>query len=145
MLYNIFSNFGNILKIIFIPSKSAALVEFENADFSTICMNYLNNVVFMTKPLRVIIQFECNSCRQIFYSKYTIINLKNKRGEDGAVEEVFIGNPKTFRFKKNKNISINPPSSTLHLSNLVKEICTEETIRTYFNPYGRVEAVKYTH
>lgn len=71
--------------------------------------------------------------------------MKNKKGEDGAVEEVFIGNPKTFRFKKNKNISINPPSSTLHLSNLVKEVCTEETIRTYFTPYGRVEAVKYTH
>lgn len=53
MLHNIFSNFGNILKIIFIPSKSAALVEFENPDYSTICMDYLNNVVFMTKPLRV--------------------------------------------------------------------------------------------
>jgi len=53
MLYNIFSNFGNILKILFIPSKSSALLEFENAEYSTICMDYLNNIVFMGKPLRV--------------------------------------------------------------------------------------------
>jgi len=53
MLYNIFSNFGNILKILFIPSKTSALIEFENAEYSTICMDYLNNIVFMGKPLRV--------------------------------------------------------------------------------------------
>ena len=57
MLYNIFSNFGNILKILFIPSKTSALIEFENAEYSTICMDYLNNIVFMGKPLRVIFSF----------------------------------------------------------------------------------------
>jgi len=130
MLYNIFSNFGNILKILFIPSKTSALIEFENAEYSTICMDYLNNIVFMGKPLR------------IYYSKYSIINLRNKKGEEPG-EEIFIGSQKTNRFKKNKNISINPPSSTLHLSNLLKEVCTEETIRAHFSSYGRIEAIKF--
>ena len=53
MLYNIFSNFGNILKIIFIRSKAAALIEFENCDYSTISKDYLNNILFMGKPLKV--------------------------------------------------------------------------------------------
>ena len=53
MLYNIFSNFGNILKIIFIRSKAAALIEFENYEYSTISKDYLNNIVFMGKTLRV--------------------------------------------------------------------------------------------
>jgi len=53
MLYNIFSNFGNILKILYIPTKSSALLEFENSEYSTICMDYLNNISFMGKPLRV--------------------------------------------------------------------------------------------
>ena len=53
MLYNIFSNFGNILKIIHTRSKGAALIEFENADYSTIAKDYLNNIVFMGKPLRL--------------------------------------------------------------------------------------------
>jgi len=112
MLYNIFSNFGNILKIIFIRSKAAALIEFESSDYSTISKDYLNNIVFMGKPLR------------IYYSNYTMINLR-KNFKDNGSDDIFIGSLKTFRFKKNKNISINPPSSTLHISNLVKEICNE--------------------
>ena len=53
MLYNIFSNFGNILKIILIKSKAAALIEFENYYYSAISKDYLNNIVFMGKTLKV--------------------------------------------------------------------------------------------
>ena len=53
MLYNVFSNFGNILKIIYIRSKASALIEFENSEYSTITKDYLNNIVFMGNPLRV--------------------------------------------------------------------------------------------
>jgi len=130
MLYNIFSNFGNILKIIFIRSKAAALIEFENSDYSTISKDYLNNIVFMGKPLR------------IYYSNYSMINLR-KNLKDNVSEDIFIGNIKNFRFKKNKNISINPPSSTLHISNLVKEVCNEDLMRKVFPNFGRVEAIKF--
>ncbi len=53
MVYNIFSNFGNLLKIIFIKIKGVALVEYENAEYSTLAKDYLNNIVFMGSPLRV--------------------------------------------------------------------------------------------
>jgi len=58
------------------------------------------------------------------------------------LEEVYIGNPKTFRFKKNKNISINPPSATLHISNLAAEVANEEAIKSFFGLYGTVLALK---
>ena len=38
---------------------------------------------------------------------------------------------------------MNPPSSTLHVSNLIKEMCTEDVMRNYFSPYGRIEAIQY--
>jgi len=129
MLYNIFSNFGNILKIIFIRSRAAALLEFENVEYATISKDYFNNIVFMGKPLR------------ITYSKYNIINIRNKKSTKD--EEIYIGQPKSFRFKKNKPMSINPPSSTIHISNLVKDVCREDIIREYFSPYGRIEAMKF--
>lgn len=72
-----------------------------------------------------------------------IVNLKLKKINKDSGEEVLIGNPKTFRFKKNKNISINPPSATLHLSNLVQEVCNEEAITRFFGRYGTVLAIQY--
>ena len=61
---------------------------------------------------------------------------------DANADEVLIGMPKTFRFKKNKSISINPPSATLHISNLVKEACTELIFRKLFEQFGKIEAMK---
>jgi len=130
MIYNLFSNFGNVLKVIYIRSKTASLLEYENAEYATIAKDYLNNIVLMKKPLR------------IFYSNYSIVNLRHKKTASN-IEEVLIGNPKTFRFKKNKNISINPPSATLHISNLAQEVAYEEAIHNFFGPYGTILALKF--
>ena len=59
MLYNIFSNFGNIKKIIFIRRQAAALIEYETVEYATKAKDYLNNIVFMGKPLRVFL-FDAN-------------------------------------------------------------------------------------
>jgi len=131
MLYNIFSNFGNIKKIIFIRRQAAALIEYETVEYATKAKDYLNNIVFMGKPLR------------IYYSFHPIINLKNKKSGKDSSEEIFLGAPKTFRFKKTKLLSMNPPSSTLHVSNLPKEICSEEIMRNAFAPFGRIEAIQF--
>jgi len=53
MIYNIFSNFGNIVSIVFVKDKAAALLEFENQEFASIAKEYLNNIVFMGSSLRV--------------------------------------------------------------------------------------------
>lgn len=53
LLYNVFSNFGNILKIIYTRSKASALIEFENTEYATITKDYLHNIVFMGSQLKV--------------------------------------------------------------------------------------------
>jgi len=130
MLYNVFSNFGNISKIIFMRSKASALIEFESAEYAGVAKDYLNNIMFMGRPLR------------INYSNYPSIQIRNKQNK--GPEETYIGNPRNFRFSKNKNISINPPSQVLHISNLTKEVCKDSyTIKDYFGQCGKVENLKF--
>jgi hypothetical protein len=131
MIYNIFSNFGNITKIILMKNKASALIEFENTQFSALAKDYLNNIVFMGKPLR------------INYSNYSSISIRNKQNKS-ANEEVFVGNQRNFRFSQNKNISINPPSSVLHVSNLTKDVCKDQkAIKDHFIGVARVEGMKF--
>jgi RNA recognition motif-containing protein len=53
MLYNIFSNFGNVTKIMMNKEKLSSLVEYQNLEFAAIAKDYLNNMVFFSKYLRV--------------------------------------------------------------------------------------------
>lgn len=48
-----------------------------------------------------------------------------------------------MRFKKYKNLLINPPSNVIHLSNLEKETCTEDQIRKFLAGIGHIEKMKY--
>jgi RNA recognition motif-containing protein len=56
-----------------------------------------------------------------------------------------IGNEKDFRFKSisPKKLIINPPSNTLHISNLKTEACNYEQIFEIFRTFGNVEAIKF--
>jgi len=130
MLFNIFSSFGNIVKLIFIKTRAVALVEFENMSSAALAKEHLHNVAFFGKPLR------------ITYSKYPKIQLQPGQGEKYP-EQLIIGEEKLFRFKQGKNIVIAPPSCTLHVSNLTKESCKDKkAISDLFGKYGEVKAVK---
>jgi hypothetical protein len=63
MIYNLFSNFGNIVKIIFIKNKSSALIEYENVEYATVAKDFLNNMSFFGNQMR------------IYFSNYHNINL----------------------------------------------------------------------
>ena len=52
-MYNLFSNFGNIEKIIFIKNKNFALIQFQSQVFAKMAKEYLNNVNFFGKHLRI--------------------------------------------------------------------------------------------
>ena len=99
--------------------------------------------MFFGTPLRVIFElgnFKANLNKKISFSKYSIAKpYQNLNG----TEEVFIPAPNTFRFKKNKAITINPPSAALHISNLPKEACQEDVIQHHFSHFGRIENMKY--
>jgi len=131
MIYNIFSNFGNINKALFIKSKGIAFIEYESTIYSTIAKDSLNNCVFLGTSLR------------IYYSNYETLSIRNKAGEEHPDEELFIGGLGANRFKVNKSISINPPSETLHVSNLQIQCCKDDIVRQLFAQYGNIEAIKF--
>ncbi len=68
-LLTLFMNFGNVVEIVKIPNKSAALVEFEDVVFATQAKDYLNNSRFMDCQLK------------IFYSNYQTISERKQKTE----------------------------------------------------------------
>lgn len=54
MIYNLFSNFGDILKIIFIRKKKTALIEYETINYASYAREYMNNIIFFGYQLKVI-------------------------------------------------------------------------------------------
>ncbi len=61
MIYNLFSNFGNIQKVIFIKPRGCALIEYQNEGYATIAKDFLNNLMFFNNYLRVSLYFQYNS------------------------------------------------------------------------------------
>lgn len=49
--------------------------------------------------------------------------------------------PPLSRFTAHKSITINSPSTTLHVSSLKKEVCTEEALKDVFQEQGEVAGV----
>lgn len=68
VIYNLFSNFGNISKIIYMRNKNGALIEFQSVEYATIAKDFLNNLNFFSNYLRVIsFFFLIINCLAIFY------------------------------------------------------------------------------
>eukprot|EP01017_Pseudomicrothorax_dubius_P045956 TRINITY_DN8031_c0_g1_i1.p1 TRINITY_DN8031_c0_g1~~TRINITY_DN8031_c0_g1_i1.p1 ORF type:complete len:618 (-),score=92.15 TRINITY_DN8031_c0_g1_i1:126-1979(-) len=130
MIYNVFSNFGNIMKIMYMRLKGIALIEYETVEFATIAKDYLNNMNFIGNHLR------------IYFSKYNNLIVRTTPSETGE-EEVFIGSAAMHRFKAAKSIAINSPSTTLHVSNLLHSCCKDEILMSLFGQFGKVEAIKF--
>ena len=62
------------------------------------------------------------------------------QGHEG--DQCILGSLQNFRFKKNKRMSINPPSITLHITNIVKQVCYDDYyVRQIFSQYGTVQKV----
>ena len=53
IIYNLFSNFGNIFKIIFLKKKSVALIDYETVINASHAKDHLNNIVFFDNPIKV--------------------------------------------------------------------------------------------
>lgn len=62
-----------------------------------------------------------------------------------ASKEILIGDETKFRFKGKaaKKLVINPPSNTLHLSNLKTDACNYEIMFEILKKYGIVEAIRF--
>ncbi len=62
--------------------------------------------------------------------------------DEDCQEEIYICPPKYFRFKNSNKLVINPPSSTIHVSNLKKEFCEKTNFSDIFGVFGKIEAIK---
>lgn len=131
MVSSLFANFGNIKQLLFLKKKHTALVEYLDQDSASFAREMLNNLTFFGSQLKV------------SYSTYMSIeeNLQSSNNPD-KFREVFTPNPKSYRFKDYKKISINPPSKVLHLSNISKESYNEKDISDIFSRFGQIRKVK---
>lgn len=73
---------------------------------------------------------------RIFYSNYESIR---ENQEADKLCETWKGERSTFRFRNGKQISVNPVTNTLHVSNLKMETCKFDVITEKFSPYGVIE------
>ena len=64
-LFNLFSNFGNVLKIIFVKPKQSSLVEFDEILQASQAKDYLNNLYYYKQRIK------------IFYSNYQSISVND--------------------------------------------------------------------
>ena len=129
-IYNLFSNFGDIRRIILLRAKEVALIEFETLEYAKLARDNLNNLFFFTEYLK------------ISFSNYKEIIPKNI-SKNTSKEDLLICEKGHNRFKSEKNLNINPPSQVLHLSNLEKNSCKEENIADFFKEVCEIEALKY--
>ena len=128
-VYNLFSNFGDIKRIILLRAKEVALIEFETLEFAKLARENLNNLFFFNDYLK------------ISFSNYKEIIPKNI-SKNTLKEDLLICEKSHSRFKKEKNLNFNSPSQVLHLSNLGKSSCKEENICEFFKDVCEIEALK---
>ncbi|KAL4435695.1 hypothetical protein ABPG74_018246 [Tetrahymena malaccensis] len=123
-LYNVFSNFGDIVKIILKRNKCTAFIEYTMQENATKAKEYMDKKVFFDNEIRV------------FYSHFETL-----QKQDDKFQEQFIGSEQTNRFQKDSKMTLNPPSLVLHISSLKQEICDHEKMHELFRPYGKIEAI----
>ena len=105
-IFNLFSAFGNIAKILFMMNLQKALIEYTDLNFAGESVTNLNNLVIGETKLRV------------SFSKYKKIDLlKNNKNENSMqYNQVLIVPPMRNRYKSNSQSAIVPISSTLLIS-----------------------------
>ncbi|CAD8085549.1 unnamed protein product [Paramecium sonneborni] len=132
MLYNIFSIYGNIDKMVYQKDKSTLLVEYHLQKCADQCIEKLNNIMFQGQTL------------QITYSILQEITFLDELEELGLVEktiyeERFIGSEATNRYKPKNSFIAASPNDTIFLMNLSDELLNIESIQ----PFLETEIVDY--
>lgn len=105
-IFNLFSAFGNIAKILFMMNLQKAMIEYTDVGFASETVANLNNLVIGETKLRV------------SFSKYKKIDLlKNNKNENSMqFNQVLVVPPMRNRYKSNAQSAVVPISSTLLIS-----------------------------
>ena len=125
-VFNLFSCFGNIAKVLFMKNLRKALLEFTTVEFAENCMTYMNN-----RPIG-------KSKVKVNFSKYQKIDLKknNKSENSQQFNDVTIVSPEMERYSVEGVHPIVPPSDTLLVSCEKKEDISTVDIYLQLQQFG---------
>ncbi|CAD8057120.1 unnamed protein product [Paramecium sonneborni] len=129
-LYNIFSNFGNIDKILLIKLKNFALIKYLKEEYSIFVFQNCQNLQFFDSLISI--SFVPEDAIDKLIGLDTLYNQ----------QDYYVGTSETDRFNSNNKMNLYPPSQVLHISNLKKISSNAETMWDVFSEFGVVEAVK---
>ncbi|CAD8139112.1 unnamed protein product [Paramecium pentaurelia] len=137
MLYNLFSIYGNIDKMIYLKERSSALIQYMTYDYAAIAKESLNDIMFYGQSIK------------IFFSNYDEISLKTQPSKPGeytqdlkAQEEYFQGGEETHRIKPDSTYTLAPPCDTIQISNLTRNSCQLNLLQQYLQEYGFIKQSK---
>ncbi|CAD8047620.1 unnamed protein product [Paramecium sonneborni] len=137
MLYNLFSIYGNIDKMIYLKERSSALIQYVTQDHAAIAKESLNDIMFYGQSIK------------IFFSNYEEISLKTQPTKPGEFtqdiktqEEYFQGGEETHRIKPDSTYTLAPPCDTIQVSNLTKNSCQIAVLQQYLQDYGQIRQSK---
>ena len=105
-IFNLFSAFGNITKILLMKNHQKALIEYTSIEYASESITNINNLKLGETILR------------INYSKYKTIDLQKNNQNENSMQfnEVLTIPPIKNRYRSSPQPSINPISSTLLVS-----------------------------
>ena len=105
-LFNLFSCFGNLAKVLYMKNLRKVLLEYETVESAQSCLMYMHNRAIGKSKLKA------------NFSKFHKINLKknNKSALSQQFNDVTIGTKEANRFSSEAMNRITPPSSTLLFS-----------------------------
>ncbi|CAD8113977.1 unnamed protein product [Paramecium sonneborni] len=137
MLYNIFSIYGNIDKMIYLKERSSCLIQYVTQDHAAIAKEALNDIMFYGQQIK------------IFFSNYEEISLKTQPTKPGEIasdiktqEEYFQGGEETHRIKPDSTYTLAPPCDTIQVSNLTRNSCQNSIMSQYMQDFGQIKALK---
>ncbi|CAD8192624.1 unnamed protein product [Paramecium octaurelia] len=137
MLYNIFSIYGNIDKMIYLKERSSCLIQYVLQDHAAMAKDALNDIMFYGQQIK------------IFFSNYEEISLKTQPTKPGEIasdlktqEEYFQGGEETHRIKPDSTYTLAPPCDTIQVSNLTRNSCQNHIMQQYMQDFGQIKVLK---
>lgn len=133
VIFTLFGVYGTVNRVkVLYNKKDTALVQFADGIQAQNAMNCLDKLLWCGKNLKVSL------------SKHNHIQMPKEGQSEGWLTKDYSNSPhQRFKNPNSKNASnVNPPSATLHISNLPSS-ATEEQLMGLFGQYGRVIAFKF--
>lgn len=105
-VFNLFSCFGNVRKVLLMKNLQKAMVEYYETDSSLLCAVNVNNLKLLNTELR------------INYSKHPTIDLEknNKNPNSISFNEIFIPSAEEHRYKRNDFVGNIGSNIKVHIS-----------------------------